>query len=242
MSRPRILDEKLLEKVRQKLKKNNIKDVNVVVSQKASSLGISSESALVLIAKDLGIGVSTYQRKLDSQKQSEIRDSLSLGFSSNIKKHKNTEKNTNKKGNVVLNTVHPRLKLKTIVEYFLEDQQLKERCDDLLLSRTHFDRPVNQATLVLEDRIRLKVQPTERVEGIKLINHSFSGDLSKTRLQISTNPDEQDGFTNILRGVVLAFRNPTHHQVTKFSQEQALKVCGLVDVLLRVVDSSQKIR
>ena len=154
-----------------------------------------------------------------------------------------TPKNTLRGKKTQMIAVSNRSRLKAVIEYILDDRQLQERCADLLLARTHFDRPINQATLVLEDRIRTKAQPTERIEGVKLVNHAFNGDLSKTVLQVSTNPDEQDGFTNILRGVVLAFRNPTHHHIINiFSREEALKVCGLVDVLLNVVDNSKKIQ
>ncbi len=36
----------------------------------------------------------------------------------------------------------------------LADTELKQRCSDILKAPAHFDRVVNQATLVLEDRIR----------------------------------------------------------------------------------------
>lgn len=243
MGRPRILDKKLLEKVRQKLKKKNLREVNVVVSQRADSLGISSEAALVFIAKELEIGVSTYQRKLDFQKQSEIRDLLPMIFSKSQNKKSKNEKITHGRKDRFSTPVPSRLRLKAAIEYLLEDSQLQERCLKLLLASTHFDIPINQATLILEDRIRKKSQPINRLEGIKLVNYSFNGDLSKTILQVSSNPDEQDGITNILRGIILAFRNPTHHHIINtFSREHALKICGLVDVLLKIVDNAQKMR
>lgn len=244
MARPRFLDQKLLDKVRQKLGKSKGSSINVIVSQKASSLGVSSEAALVLISKELGIGTATYQRKLDPQKQSEIRDMLPVIFS---RKNATTKNNNNfhicEKDNIKsLPAISKRARLRAAVEYLLEDTELKERCIDLLLASTNFDRPINQATLVLENRIRIKASPQIRLEGVNLVNRMFSGNLSKTILKVSNNPDEQDGFTNILRGVMLAFRNPTHHHVINtFSREQALKVCGLVDVLLKVVDGAEKI-
>lgn len=72
----RILDPKLLLKVANKLGKNNIVDVNVLVSKRASKLGISPEAALVIISKELSIGTASYQRKLDQNKQAEIRDTV----------------------------------------------------------------------------------------------------------------------------------------------------------------------
>lgn len=72
----RILDEKLMEKVAEKLGKRDLADVNKIVSRKASQLGISSEAALVLVAKENGIGSAVYQRKLDPAKQAEVREAL----------------------------------------------------------------------------------------------------------------------------------------------------------------------
>jgi hypothetical protein len=40
-----------------------------------------------------------------------------------------------------------------------EDPDLLSRCGDLLIASYNFDRAINQATLVLEDRIRKKAQP-----------------------------------------------------------------------------------
>jgi len=229
MGRPRILDKKILEKVRQKLNKKNLREINVLVSQRADSLGVSSEAALVFIAKELGIGVSVYQRKLDYQIKSEIRDLLPMIFSKSQSKKGQNDRAIHRKKDGFSTVVSSRLRLKAAIEYLLEDSQLQERCSKLLLASTHFDIPINQATLVLEDRIRKKSQPTNRLEGIKLVNYSFNGDLLKTILQVSINPDEQDGITNMLRGIVLAFRNPTHHHIiNSFSREHALKICGLV--------------
>lgn len=79
----RILDKKLLLKIATKLNKRNVTDVNVLVSKKASKLGISPEAALVIIAKNLNIGTASYQKKLDHNKQTEIRDALVVKHGSN---------------------------------------------------------------------------------------------------------------------------------------------------------------
>jgi len=240
MSRPRLLDKGLLQKVCKKLGKKDIRKINVMVSQKASNLGISPEAALILIAKGLGIGTASYQRKLDPYKKTEVREllpSLLVGRRIQPSPSKSASKQEVKIG------LTKRDRLKLIIEYLIQDEELKKRCQDILLAASRFDRPINQATLVLEDRIRVKTQPPQRLEGIKLVNYALKEDLNKTILKISDNPDEQAGVVSILRGVMLAFRNPTHHYVTdSFTREQALKVCGFIDVLLRIIDNSQKIR
>lgn len=239
MPRPRVLDAKLLDKIAKKLGKQKRESINVMVSQKADKLGVSPEAALVILAKQLNMGTANYQKKLEPHKQAEIRDLLPIIFTERVK-GKITQKSPSPKTKVRLNQ---RAELKAAIEYLIEGQELKDRCQDLLLASSKFDRPINQATLVLEDRIRRKAQPTSRRVGVDLVNYAFRGDLTRTILKVSNSPDEQDGFANILRGVMLAFRNPTHHHIVNtFTRGEALKICGFIDVLLRVVDNATKVR
>ena len=242
MARPRILDKKIMSKIAKKLGKKNIIVVNGIVSKKASKLGISAEAALILLAKEHGIGTSTYQRNLDVTKQAEVRDALPSIFApARAANHAGKIKN----GNGTKPTISKKASLKLTIEYLIEDQELRSRCQDILMASTNFDRPINQATLVLEDRIRNKVQPmNKRLVGEPLVNFAFNEDLSKTVLQVPIkDADDQRGFTQILRGLVPTFRNKTHHHIIKsFSREEAMRVCGFIDVLLRVVDNSVKMK
>lgn len=241
MARPRILDSKIMSKVAKKLGKKNITAINVMVSQKASQLGISAEAALIILAKENGVGTSTYQRSLDATKQAEVRDALPALFASSPRTVTSGLKTKNRKST----GTSKRASLKSAIEYLIQDQELRDRCEDILLASSKFDRPINQATLVLEDRIRNKALPTnKKLVGEPLVNFSFNEDLSKTVLQVASNDaDDQRGFTQILRGLVPTFRNKTHHHVIKtFSREEAMRVCGFIDVLLRVVDNSVKLK
>lgn len=241
MARPRILDSKIMSKVAKKLGKKNITAINGMVSRKASQLGISAEAALIILAKENGVGTSTYQRNLDATKQAEVRDALPALFASSPKTATNGLQTKNKRSSGTTK----RASLKSAIEYLIQDQELRDRCEDILLASSKFDRPINQATLVLEDRIRNKALPTnKKLVGEPLVNFSFNEDLSKTVLQVASNDaDDQRGFTQILRGLVPTFRNKTHHHVIKtFSREEAMRVCGFIDVLLRVVDNSVKLK
>lgn len=232
------LDRKLLDKIATKLGKDR-PAINVKISQKAAKLGISSEAALIILAKELGIGTAIYQRKLEPAKQAEVRDSLPSVFAT---KRVNRKKTTGKTIQVK-SYVSKRAILKSAVEYLLQDEQLRDRCGDLLLAQSNFDRAINQATQVLEERIRKKSLPKKRLVGENLVGYACNAELAKTVLKMSNNSDKQRGFTTILRGIVPAFRNPTHHHVTNtFTREEALRVCSFIDVLLRVVDNSTKIR
>ena len=242
MGRPRILDQKIMSKIAKKIGKKDITAVNGMVSKKAAKFGISAEAALILLAKEYGIGTSTYQRKLDVTKQAEVRDALPSVFAPTHAANNNGK--TRNSGGSAKSSVSKRTSLKLAIEYLIQDQELRSRCQDILLASANFDRPINQATLVLEDRIRKKAQPTQKLVGENLVGYAFNEDLSKTVLRVASNDaDDQRGFTQILRGIVAAFRNKTHHHViNSFSREEAMRVCGFIDVLLRVVDNSVKVK
>ena len=245
MGRPRILDLKIMSKLAKKLGKPTTTAVNKMVSARASRHGISSEAALVLLAREHGIGTSTYQRKLDPTKQAEIRDALPVFFiSAGRTGRKGNSVSSVKSGRKGKPSASRKENLKSAIEFLIQDEELLGRCADLLLARKHFDRPINQATLVLEDRIRKKAQLTNKLVGENLVNNAFNEELKKTVLQVSSaDPDDQRGFTQILRGMVPTFRHKTHHHVTtNFSRYDAMRVCCFIDVLLRVVDNSQKVR
>lgn len=239
MGRPRVLDEGLMRKIAKKIGKKKITSVNVMVSTKAAKLGISPEAALILLAKENGIGTATYHRSLDVAKQAEVRDALPSIFAGVRGPNGLTAKRGGSKP-----VASKKASLKLAIEYLIQDQELLGRCQDILMASANFDRPINQATLVLEDRIRRKAQPAQKLVGEALVGYAFNEELSKTVLQVASNdPEDQRGFTQILRGIVPAFRNKTHHHVVNsFSREDAMRVCGFIDVLLRVVDSSIKVR
>lgn len=241
MPRPRVLDLKIMSKIAKKIGKKDITAINNMVSKKAAKLGISAEAALILLAKEHGVGTSTYQRSLDATKQAEVRDALPLIFApARTVSHAGKIKS----GNEAKPVVSKRESLKLTIEYLIEDQELLSRCGDILLASSKFDRPIREATVVLEERIRNKAKPTKKLVGESLVNFAFKEDLSTTVLQVASNdPDDQRGFTQILRGLVPAFRNKTHHHIIEsISREEALRVCGFIDVLLRVVDNSVKVK
>ncbi len=72
------------------------------------------------------------------------------------------------------------------------------------------------------------------------MGYAFNEEINRTVLRVASNEaEDQRGFTQILRGIVPAFRNKTHHHITNtFSREEALRVVGFIDVLLRIVDNS----
>jgi uncharacterized protein (TIGR02391 family) len=230
----KILDPKLLGKIAAAKNKPK-KYIGEMVSKLAHKHSVSSEAALIFLAKQSNIGTAIYQRKLDPSKQAEVRDLLAkripeLATSVRAPKRPVSPRKRPSK----------RTSLMSATKHLLQDHGLRARCLDLLAASSRYDRAINQATLVLEDRIRKKAKPPTPMTGEPLVNFAFKDEMSKTVLQVgSGQADDQRGFTQILRGIVPAFRNHTHHHVSdSFSQEEAILVVGFIDVLLRVIENS----
>jgi len=119
----------------------------------------------------------------------------------------------------------------------IKDEELKSRYADILTASSNFDRVINQASQVLEDRIRTKSGLDKSFVGMKLVNNALNTDRSKSVLIVSENNEEHEGFCHICRGIMLAFRNPTHHYLSdSFLREDALKFTAFIDNLLKILN------
>lgn len=228
-----------MKKLAAKTGKRDLVAVNKMISARAARAGISSEAALVVLAKENGIGTAVYLRSLDGAKQAEVRNT---GTSASTMLPRATA-TRGSSARTHARTPTDRQRIQAAIDFVISDPDLRSRCGAPLKASSNFDIAVNQATLVLEDRIRRKAQPTQRLVGENLVSYAFNEDLSRTVLQVASNSsDDQRGFTQMLRGAVPAFRNSTHHHIISFSREEAMRVCGFIDVLLRVVDNAVKVR
>lgn len=226
------LDRKLLSAIAEKTEKSE-QYIREQISRRASRLGISSEATQILWAKEFGIGTARFHRSLPPHIQQQVRDLLPSVFASQrgARKPKVSRERAHQ-----ARRQDPTL---AAIEYLLRDDELKNRCTDLLRARGNFDRVFREATTVLDDRLK-------RLAGIK--RRINPADLAaqvlhprKAILRVSRDGDEQEGFFLICRGLFLAFRNPTHHQLSdRFTREDALRFCGFVDSLLTVLEQAQK--
>jgi hypothetical protein len=125
----------------------------------------------------------------------------------------------------------------------IQDQVLKSRCADLLLLDGHFDRVISQATLVLEERIREKFPELTADFGLSLVGKAMNPDPAKSKAKFSNNPSEHEGYVSIFRGLVGAFRNPSHHRfLENVSRVQALQICAFIDNMLAALETAEVIR
>ena len=194
---------------------------------------------MIFLAKQCGFGTALFLRRLDPHKQAQAREMLkSESFLPTPPTQARAVERIRKRV-----PLGKKSTFKLAAQNLIQDRALRARCIDLLTASASYDRAINQATQILEDRIRKKATPPTHMTGEPLVGFAFKDKLSETILQVeSGDADDQRGFTQILRGIVPAFRNKTHHHISeKFSQEDAMRVVGFIDVLLRVVDDSKKI-
>jgi hypothetical protein len=122
----------------------------------------------------------------------------------------------------------------------IQDSELRSRCADLLSLASHFDRVINQATLVLEERIRRKAGCTKGLTGTALAGAYIKTDPSASPLVFSDDAAEQEGMSFLCKGLMLTMRNPTHHSlIESFTREEAFHICGFIDRLLKLIDGAR---
>ncbi|MBR6252999.1 MAG: hypothetical protein IKR04_04080 [Clostridia bacterium] len=123
----------------------------------------------------------------------------------------------------------------------IEDTELQKRCGDILLEASGaFDRVFNQATQVLEDRIKKKANLADTtIFGLPLISKAIHSKIENTILKFSDIPDIQEHYSSLFKGIIGVYRNTTHHGLDyKCSREDALKFCAYIDLLLKDVESA----
>lgn len=230
------LDSRLLEKLAKKIGKNK-KYVREQISKRAGRLCISSEAFLVIWAKKEKIGTAVYQKNLPPYIKVEIRDTLPIVFTQSRQKTKISDAKKSQKKRVKERSRSP---MALATEYLIEDEELYDRCHDLIKAPKNFDRVLREATTVLEDRIR-RLSGLKKMKGVNLVGKALNPDPTKAVLKVSDKKFEQEGFFNICKGLMLSFRDTTHHELSdKFTKQDALKFCGFIDSLLAVLNQASK--
>ncbi len=116
----------------------------------------------------------------------------------------------------------------------IADDELRKRCEDLLVAEGHYDRVIREACVILEERVRSVTRSDRQTTGIPLMELAFSPRNAKLRL--GNTEQEQLGAMQLYRGTIAFFRNTTgHHLIDTYSQEDALRFVAWVDLLLTML-------
>lgn len=146
-------------------------------------------------------------------------------------------------GNIENNTIISR-QIEPVLP--IRDQTLRKRCLDLLKAPGSFDRVINQATLVLEARLRDSV-PYEKLcevipEAKDHIGESLANKLlspSKPVVVISEKSNERVAFHKMVVGIIAYLRNASHHYLDdKTEWSLAWSVVGVIDSILSELENS----
>jgi len=114
------------------------------------------------------------------------------------------------------------------------DDEVRERCADLLARPGKADTAVREACVVLEDRLRRAAGLGKEVIGVELVDRCLSPKDGK--LVLSEIAAEQQGIHQLYRGTIGFFKNPTSHRIIQeYDVTRARQVVGLIDTLLAVL-------
>src|SRR5256885_5421860 len=226
------LDQGLLTKMAKK-SKLSVKSVREGISKRASRRQIVAEAAQVLWAREMGISTTGPMQRLEAHVQEQVRSGLPALFTAPPPSpNKGQGKPKAAKG------ARPASGLRAAIEYLLSDEELKRRCTRMLTGKHSFDSAFRAATTVLDDRLKKLAQIKGKINPYALVAKTLHP--SKAILVVSDHDDEQEGFFNLVKGLMAAFRNPMHHSLNdKLTREDALRFCGFIDAMLTLLGQAR---
>ena len=121
----------------------------------------------------------------------------------------------------------------------ITDDELRQRCTDLLAAEGHYDRVINAACVILEDRVRTAIGAPNRIIGVQLMQDAFNAD--NPQLRLSNEQPEQLGAMQIYRGTIAFFRNSTGHRIVDtYTKEDAIQFVVWIDLLLKMIGVARR--
>jgi hypothetical protein len=190
--------------------------------KKIAKYSISNRVALDVVASLAGIDVQKVLSKQDDGRQelAEFRDAISrFDFESGEVKRTRAVKPKKRKNDKSPYDM-------PLGKYGI-DLELVNDC------RIHkpYRKPVSEALLTLETRMRKTLKAGDSVTGTNLVSEA-----SKQGVFTRSVQSEQDGLNQLYRGVFLWFRNPQGHRKVEYSKEDAVKMVLFIDYLIRLFD------
>lgn len=223
------LDPQLLKKLADKIVKS-VKYTREQNAKRASRAGVSSEAYFLHWLKEEKIGFQKYKRSLPVDIQNEARTLIG------IPQHIMNTTTPNRGRTEILTASSRYIDLLKVIQ----DDELRDRCADLIKRPRNHDRVFREATTVLEHRVRSLSGITQKMNPQALIGKAIAPDPTRAILVVSSDSSEQEGFYKICAGIEAAFRNRTHHEVSnKLTRNDAIKFCGFIDSLLLVLVNAE---
>lgn len=223
------LDQKLLEKLAKKIGKS-VTYTREQNSKRATRAGVSSEAYFLHWLRAEKVPFQAYKRSLPIDIQNEARTLAPASRVLNLAQVSPADHTE---------TLTASSRYIDLLEV-IQDDELRDRCADLIKRPRNHDRVFREATTILEHRIRSLSRITQRLNPQALIGKAIAPDSTRAILVVSTDNSEQEGFFKICSGIEAAFRNRTHHEVSNGpTRYDAIKFCGFIDSLLLVLASAE---
>lgn len=125
------------------------------------------------------------------------------------------------------------------------DAELKSRCLDILEmvwekeETGRFDTIIQEATKILETRLRNLSDADDSFSGKELVNFALGKDA---KLILNGTSSEQESWHLLFRGFFGSLRNSTHHRFVPFQNiERTLQILGMIDFLLYTLESAERV-
>lgn len=191
---------------------------------------MTSAAAQVVIARELGIGAGQAFSKLQPHEQQQVQQAESPTVPDA------PQGRARRRPAQAGKPPKPSPEIAAIG--MLRDEQLRSRVADLLKASKHFDRAFREATTVLDSRIKRR-SGIKKMNPVPLVGRALNPNPAEAILVVSDERPEQEGIHSICKGLMLAFRDPTHHELNdKLTRNDAIKFCGFIDTVLALVDGA----
>ena len=114
----------------------------------------------------------------------------------------------------------------------LDDDELRSRCETVVLRAGKPDSLLREAATVLEDRLR-KLYGSERIDRRPLAAKVLNQTSGKVRFY--KDDAEQEDFFHLVRGILGLYGTQIHHRLIDVPSKLAHRVVGIIDEILRVL-------
>jgi len=125
------------------------------------------------------------------------------------------------------------------LHYHIEDSRLQNACKTNFDAGNYWDAVFN-GLRHLEVRVRKHAKLTAADVGVDLMEKAFKPRAGKLAVPACETSGEQDGFKQIMKGLMLFHRNAKGHREEEIDKCDALKILGYIDYLLAIVGSSKR--